>query len=80
MTKETVHHLLDYRSRLIKYRDGLMIDYFNERGQMFVDFTAEKKRKINIELLNIQAFLAGVVTFRNNSRDYYFAKKYHELK
>ena len=84
MTKQTVNDLISYRSQLRRYLKQPFFELMVEGGdygqQKVLEFSTQKKRAIEIEMLNVQAHLAGYVHLGKDGGAHTLTKKYHALK
>lgn len=80
MTKEIVDRLIAHRARMIEFKRSLTVEYFNENGEHHAELSDHAKRAIEIEILNVQAFIAGYFYCNSDGKSGVFTKKYYSLK
>lgn len=84
MTKTQVNQLADYRSRLRAYAKQPFFELMVEGGdfgqQKIIEMNTQKKRAIEIEMLNVQAYLSGYVHLGKDGGVHTYTKKYYALK
>jgi hypothetical protein len=84
MTKQTVDHLIEYRKKLMQFINTGLFEVIFDGGdfgyQKVFELHPNKKRAIQIEILNVEAYLAGYVNLRSKDVSGVYTKKYHALK